>query len=327
MGESGVPLIDLRSFYEDGACLGIAREVDEALRRIGFFVIKNHAIPSGLLQSTTDAARRFFDLPLELKSSWRKAASGSARGYQPPGQIALSYTQGKSSPPDLLERFGIGPEVFPEVDEAARAFYQENVWPTEPPDLRAKLLAYYQAMESLSRDLLTICATGLGVSHDFFIEKFQGHNSTLRLNNYPEQHVPAQPGQLRAGSHTDYGLLTILMVDNALGGLQVRTRAGEWVDVQAPPESFVINIGDMMMYWTNDRWLSNFHRVVNPPVGSAGSRRQSIAFFVNPREDVLIECIETCIDPENPARHPPVIAGQHRLKKIRAAGDQKAPAT
>ena len=88
----------------------------------------------------------------------------------------------------------------------------------------------------------------------------------------------------------------------------------------APPDAFVVNIGDMMMRWTNDHWLSNLHRVVNPDAQHAKTeRRQSIAFFANPREDMSIECIPTCMSEDNPPRHPPVQAGAYRLKKIRAA--------
>jgi isopenicillin N synthase-like dioxygenase len=178
-------------------------------------------------------------------------------------------------------------------------------------------------MEALSRRLFQVFALALGLPPDHFEAYFAGHNSTLRVINYPPQEVPPKPGQLRAGAHTDFGAFTILLSQNASGGLQVRTRDGRWIDIDAAPGSFVINIGDLMMMWTNDRWLSNLHRVANPASEFARTeRRQSIAFFANPREEALIECIPTCVAPRAAPRHPPVIAGEHRLQKIRAASSQ-----
>ena len=128
--------------------------------------------------------------------------------------------------------------------------------------------------------------------------------------------IPA-PGQLRAGAHTDYGAITILEVEEAPGGLQVRTRAAAWVDVSVVREGFVINIGDLMMTWTNDRWLSNMHRVVNPPADAAGStRRQSMVYFANCNPDARIECLPGCHGPGNPVRHAPITAGEHRRAKL-----------
>jgi isopenicillin N synthase-like dioxygenase len=119
----------------------------------------------------------------------------------------------------------------------------------------------------------------------------------MRVINYPAPEATAEPGQLRAGAHTDYGCMTILRTEDAPGGLQVQTRAGEWVDVHAVPGSFVVNLGDMMARWTNDRWPATLHRVAVPLADAAGSRRQTIVFFHDPRADALIECLPGCGDP------------------------------
>ena len=132
---------------------------------------------------------------------------------------------------------------------------------------------------------------------------------------------PREPGQLRAGEHTDYGTITILRPENVPGGLQVLDRSGAWLDVRTVPGSYVINIGDAMQYWTNDRWISTLHRVVNPPRDLAGStRRQSIVFFHTPNDDALIECLPTCHDAANPPRYAPVAAGEHLRRKSEQAG-------
>jgi isopenicillin N synthase-like dioxygenase len=140
--------------------------------------------------------------------------------------------------------------------------------------------------------------------------------SGIRANHYPEQVDPPAPGQIRAGAHTDYGAVTILLPEN-VPGVQVLNRAGAWVDVSAPPSTFVCNIGDLMQHWTNDRWISTMHRVVNPPrEAAAGNRRLSIPFFHQPNFDALIECLPTCCGPDNPARYEAVTSGQHRLTKF-----------
>jgi isopenicillin N synthase-like dioxygenase len=135
------------------------------------------------------------------------------------------------------------------------------------------------------------------------------------LNYYPAPTAQPQPGQLRASAHTDYGGFTILSGEDVPGGLQVRTRAGRWIDVRTSPTVFVVNIGDLLMRWTNDRWLSNMHRVVNPPDG-AGGARLSIAFFNHPNYDARIECLSS----QGPARHPPVLSGEYRDLKYAKTG-------
>jgi isopenicillin N synthase-like dioxygenase len=164
--------------------------------------------------------------------------------------------------------------------------------------------------------LLHLFALALDIREDFFDDKVDRPNAVLRLINYPPV-GEAQPGQMGAGEHTDYGTLTILWSPESRG-LQVRTRSGEWLDVEASPESFIINIGDLMSNWTNDRWISTLHRVT--PRVNAG-RRQSIAFFHNPNPDALIECLPGCCDDAHPARYAPILAGEHlRMKVERALG-------
>ncbi len=128
------------------------------------------------------------------------------------------------------------------------------------------------------------------------------------------------PGQLRAGAHSDYGSLTILLPEAAPGGLEILAPDGAWRPVPAIPGAFIVNIGDLMARWTNDRWVSTVHRVVNPPADALGSvRRQSLAFFHQPNYDALIECIPGCAGPGRPVRHAPITSGNHRLMKVTKA--------
>jgi len=150
----------------------------------------------------------------------------------------------------------------------------------------------------------------------YFDDKVDRHITNFSVLHYPEQAKPPLPGQLRAGAHTDYGSLTILKPDNAPGGLQVQ-KDGNWIDVPTLPGTFVVNLGDLMAEWTNDRWVSTLHRVVNPPRDKAvGSRRLSMAFFHQPNYDAVIECLPTCSSAERPPHYGKTTSGEHVWMKI-----------
>jgi isopenicillin N synthase-like dioxygenase len=170
---------------------------------------------------------------------------------------------------------------------------------------------------------MELFALALELPQAWFADKIDRHFSVLSTIYYPPQTTPPLPGQLRAGAHTDYGSLTILAPSDAPGGLQVRSLAGDWMDVPYLPDGFVINIGDMMQRWTNQRWRSNFHRVVNPPAATTPRPRQSIAYFLHPNDDADIACLPTCGGSEAHAL-PPIQAGDYMWEKERAIANAKA---
>ena len=177
--------------------------------------------------------------------------------------------------------------------------------------------SYYEQANQLAQDLLGVFALALGLERDWFKSKVDHSMASLALNHYPAQTEPALPGQLRAGPHTDYGTLTIVAPTAAPGGLQIRTKSGQWQDVSVEPGTFVVNIGDMMAQWTNDRWVSTVHRVANPAPGQAlSSRRLSLVFFHQPNPDALIDCIPTCVDANHGKKYQPVNAGDYISAKI-----------
>ena len=199
--------------------------------------------------------------------------------------------------------------------------FESNIVPNLPPDLPEIVRRYYRSMEFLTVNLLRIFAGALNVDREFFVEFFDHHTSVMRIINYPDQAgMRVDAGQTRSGAHTDYGALTILLAEKAQGGLQVKLRNGGWVDVEPRPNSFIINIGDLMAMWTNDHWVSNLHRVVNPPAKTQQStRRLSVAYFAHANYDALISCIPTCIASAGSARHPPILAGEHRAAKVKVS--------
>jgi isopenicillin N synthase-like dioxygenase len=241
----------------------------------------------------------------------------SPRGYKPVGYEALGHGNANMTPPDLKEYYHLGRERWPDepyfTSAEGRRYFVPNVWPSRPAGFAEAAERYYGAMERLVGELMCLIALGLGLDEHFFDDKIDKHITAMRLNFYPELKEPPAPGQLRGGAHTDYGLLTILNGENVPGGLQVETRKGEWLDVETDPDTFVVNIGDLLMRWTNDRWVSNVHRVVTPPAAAAGAKRLSIAFFHHPNYDAVIECI--C--PPGEAKYPPVRSGEYRDLKYR----------
>ena len=320
----GVPLIDISGFAQGGisARKRIARDVADAVETIGFLAISGHGVPDALMRETQDRLAAFFDLPESAKAKYVGTANSKNRGYLPFGRDFVSASVGGMAPPDWRETFGFGRFDMPSddpyfADPEAGYAYQPNILPTEVDGLAETAEEYYRAIEGLNVRLLAIFECALDLEEGYLQRHFDRHASILRAINYPEQDAPPAEGQLRCGAHTDFGSHTLLTVDDAPGGLQVRDLSGTWVDVSPPPGTYVVNIGDLLMTWTNDRWLSNFHRVVNPPRDVSGrTRRQSVAFFVQPNYDAVIECIESCRVPGEPPKHPPVVAWQYRHAKL-----------
>ena len=314
-----VPIIDL-----GGDDAQVARAIDRACREIGFLVIGNHGVPSVVTEGAFSAANAFFRLPQEVKRRWT-AADGRIRGYLPPGKQALARSRGEQSPPDLLERFRMGRfDVPDDAYHRARAatWFVPNIWPAQPPGFANALKTYFTTMEVLSARLMRLFALALDLPPGFFDDKIDRPISNMYINYYPVQLTPPQPGQLRAGAHTDYGSLTILAPTIAPAGLQVQDQAGTWHDVEPPAGAFVVNLGDLMAQWTNDRWVSTMHRVANPPRAAAESDRMSLVFFHQPNDDALIECLPSCCI-DSPSKYAPVTSGEHQAAKLRKTFEPK----
>ena len=312
---TAVPVIDLRPARHGGAAerRQVAGAIDRACREIGFFAITGHGVPDRVVERLRRVAHEFFAQPMAEKLVSRHPVPGTNRGYHPVGGEALSQANDAVAPPDLKEFFHVGPVVVGDdayyTSAEGRAHFEPNIWPSA--ELAGAATEYYTTMSGLIVSLMRLAALALGVEERFFDDKVDRSIGTMRLNYYPAQTAAPPPGQLRASAHTDYGGFTILSGEDVPGGLQVRARTGDWIDVPTSPTRFVVNIGDLLMRWTNDRWLSNLHRVVNPPAEGMTSARLSMAFFNHPNYDALIECLPT----QGPARHPPVRSGEYRNVK------------
>jgi isopenicillin N synthase-like dioxygenase len=319
MSQPSIPVIDLQPYFA-GTPQGkadVARVLDEACRSTGFLVITHHGIPSELIERVARLSEAFFDLPLAAKRKVDRPRPDMVRGYSAIAEESLSYSLEEAAPGDLKESFSIGPTDVPDepyfTGEAAGPHFAPNVWP-EDPAFKAAYTEYFAAMSDLSRSLMRIFALALGMPETFFDDKIDRHISMFRVLSYPRLTESALPGQLRASAHSDYGSLTIVRPDGP--GLQV-SHGGQWIDVPHVEGAFAVNLGDLMMQWTNDRWVSTLHRVINPPLESADNRRrQSLVFFHQPNYDSMIECLPGCLEPGEKAKYAPISSGDHLLSKF-----------
>ncbi|MGF1428893.1 isopenicillin N synthase family dioxygenase [Kitasatospora sp. LaBMicrA B282] len=324
-----VPVIDLSSARSTPAAdRRLAAVIDEVCRTSGFLVVVGHGVPARTIAEMYRATREFFALPAEVKSALRAdPADPLMRGFGRSGSLAASNADAsvahERALPDVSETFTVN--RLGEADGAAalpadadRALLTPNRWP-QLPGFAEAYRAYYAAMEQLAADLMRLFALALDLPEDWFAAKIERHMTNLTANYYPRQPVPPAPGQLRKGLHSDWGSLTILYQDDGPGGLQVLDKGGDWLDVPVIEGSFVVNIGDLMAIWTNNRWVSTVHRVVNPPRELADRERYSVPFFHQPAYDALIECIPTCTGPGRPARHRPVRSGEYIIGKFARA--------
>jgi isopenicillin N synthase-like dioxygenase len=313
-----IPVVDLApSFSPDpGDRRTVAWEIHKACRETGFFYVSNHRVSRTLVDAQFDCARRLFALPLEEKLALHMKQSPAAAGYAPmEGQVLDSQdAASEAAPPDLKESFYVAmelPDDHPWARKRIRS-YGHNQWPPLP-GFREQTLAYQVAMRELGDHVFAMLALSLELEEDFFARFLDMPATRLRLLRYPPHPVDARPNQLGAGAHTDWGGITLLVQD-ALGGLEVRNAAGEWIQATPIPGTFVVNIGDLIQRWTNGLYRSTMHRVRN---NSGTHDRYSIPYFYGPRPDAWIECMSTCTDAEHPPQFAPCTANEHTSEMFR----------
>ena len=317
-----IPVIDL-----SGDPAEVAAAVRAACLEVGFFQITGHGVDPALIERTWRTVRSFFDLPLEQRLAAARLNADDAYGYIALEVEALNRSMSDAvTPPDLKETFNMGPPAAPGhalTDDGERWAFAPTPFPPALPALQQVLTEYFDALLALAGELMGWFALALHLSGTYFADLIDESPSALRIINYPHPDRAPLPGQLRAGAHTDYGTLTLLLQDDAPGGLEVLDpRTDLWTPVPATPGAFVVNLGDLMARWTNDRWRSTLHRVVNPPADHHGStRRQSLAFFHNANYHTEVACLPTCLATGEAPRYPTVEAGPHLMSKFQRTVD------
>ncbi|KAL2788537.1 hypothetical protein BJX66DRAFT_252583 [Aspergillus keveii] len=296
------PIIDFAPFYGPDSIKkdNLIRELRQACEEFGFFQLVNHGIPSDLQDSILAQSKKFFDLPIQVKEGYSKDTNPFNRGYERlRAQKFEKRTRG-----DLKEGFYLGKNRgIDEADVVARKFGQgPNIYPHElGTEFRDVVETYHAALTALAEGILRMLARTLDLDEDVFGGFVETPVAVLRLLHYPPQ--PADAGEMERGigAHTDFGAVTILLQDRT-GGLQVwNNLSSTWVDVTPIPGAYVVNLGNMMMRWTSDRYLSNLHRVIN----TSGKERFSVPFFFSGNPDYTIRCLPSCRG-EQGAKYPPV---------------------
>ncbi len=311
-----IPVIDISALVESGKTAEVAREIHDAATKVGFFYLSGHGIAQHLLDGAFAVARDFFALPEAEKDSVR--VDTSQRGWMAGG---MSRMQG-SVTHDLKEVFFWGTEVPCDHPDllAGKPLVAENKWPDAAfPRLRSELMPYHEAACGVGRKVLSAIATGFDTPKDFFDSRYDFPLARGQLVYYPPSTAGDEAEQrFGVAPHTDFGVLTLLLQDMN-GGLQVQNRSGEWIEAPPIPGTLVCNIGDLLQLWTNDRFISTLHRVVN----RSGKARYSIPVFFDPNSDTLV-------DPRDLGaampKHRPVVAGEHIVGRNKKSFAQYRPA-
>lgn len=293
----------------------VAAELGHACREIGFFYVVDHGIADSVFSQLFADAEALFALPLEQKLAMSIKQSPHNRGYVAMADEKLNPAAGA----DRKEAFNIGTDLAPDHPDvlAGKPFRGVNYWP-QLPGWRERMLGYFDACVDLGRLLHRGFSLDLGVDEGFFAERLQQPIATLRMLRYPATDGAAARPDAGAGTHTDYGNVTLLKTDG-VAGLQVRTRAGEWIDAPAVPGAFVCNIGDCLMRWSNDTYISTPHRVRVPE-----HERYSVAFFLEVDPDAMVDPRD--LFPQQTAKYPPVSCAEYLAGRLNATYDHRSKA-
>ncbi len=303
---AALPVVDIAGLDspDPAARAAVGAAIRAACLDKGFMYVVGHGVDAGLRAQVLDRAAAFFALPEAEKMAVSMALSPCNRGYEP----IRGQTLEAGAPPDLKESFYTGEDLPPDDPRvvAGKFNHGPNQWPDRPEGFRPVMEAYFEAMQALAARLMRGLALSLDLPEDHFDPFCHEPMSNLRLIHYPPQPADPAPGEKGCGAHTDWGALTLLMQDDS-GGLQVRDEAAGWIDAPPLADSYVVNLGDMIARWTNDRYRSTMHRVVN----TSGRERYSVPFFYSGNPDQPVVCLPGC-DGEAPRYAPTTVEGHLR---------------
>lgn len=303
-----IPVIDLGPYLAGvpGAREKAALELRHAYEDVGFMFIVNHGVPQSLVDDTFAATARFHAQPLEEKLKIR--INSGNQGYLPVrGSVTRHSKINEGNKPNVNEAFFAKRDLPPDHPDvvAGLPFRGLNQWPANLPGFREQVLAYQGALEKLALSLLPLYAVALDLPPDWFADKFRDPMYTLRMSHYPKVDA-VEDNEFGLAPHSDTSFMTLL-AQNKVPGLSIRLPNGKWIDAPALEGSILVNGGDMLRRWTNERFLATPHRVVN----RSGQERYAIPFFFDCDYRTVMECIPTCAGPGNPAKYPPLTYAEY----------------
>jgi isopenicillin N synthase-like dioxygenase len=312
-----IPVVNLADFLSGDPQLKqkFVNDLGKAYEEFGFVSVKNHGIPDELIARLYKYVQQFFAMPLDAKRKFEVPGLAGQRGYTSFGR---EHAKG-SEAPDLKEFFQYGQEV--NDNDPIKSEYPDNVQVPEIEQFNPTLQQAYRAFEKSGRALLQAIALYLGLDEHYFDQYVHNGNSILRAIHYPP--ITAEPkSAIRAEQHEDINLITLLVGASA-DGLQILTKQNEWVGVTSLPEQIVVNVGDMLQRLTNNKLKSTTHRVVNPPREMWHTSRFSIPFFLHPKSDMNLACLDSCIDETHPKAYEDATAGEYLDERLREIGLKK----
>ena len=321
MAMNNIPSVDLADFIsgDPKRKQKFVDEIGKAYEEIGFVALKNHFLDNDLEENLYKEVKTFFDLPLEVKKKYEIEGLAGQRGYISFGK---EHAKGKKEG-DLKEFWHFGQE--PSEDANLIEDYPENVQVEELKDFNKTGMEAYRMLEKTGIYVLRALALYINLDENYFDHWASNGNSILRPIHYPP--ITEEPkGAVRAGAHGDINLITLLM-GASTGGLQVLRKDGEWIDAIPEEDELVINVGDMLERHTNNKLRSTIHRVINPPKEQWSQPRYSIPFFMHPRSEMKLDCLEECIDENHPKQYEDITAGEflhQRLVEIGLIKEDKA---
>ena len=312
-----IPVVNLADFTSGDPQLkkNFVNQLGKAYEEVGFVAVKNHGISDALIADLYKYVEQFFSLPLEVKERYEIPELAGQRGYTSFGR---EHAKGFDAP-DLKEFFQFG-QVVTDGDPV-KELYPDNISVREIPEFTPAMLTAYKAFETSGTALLQAIALFLDLDEHYFDTHVHNGNSILRAIYYPP--ITQEPkSAIRSEQHEDINLITLLVGASA-DGLQILTMQGNWVPVTSLPEQIVVNVGDMLQRLTNDRLKSTTHRVVNPPKEKWSSPRFSMPFFLHPRSDMSLACLESCITENHPKAYADYTAGEYLDERLREIGLKK----
>ena len=317
MSKRNIPVVDLEHFIHGSPDVrkDFVAELGKAFHEVGFVGVVNHGVPPKLVADFYAAAKRFFGLTVDIKRKYEVAGLAGQRGYTSFGKEHAK----QSTVADLKEFFQIGQTVA--ADHPLKEQYPDNVAVDEEPEFFRLGNELYQSFEKSGGALLEAIAIYLDLGADYFDNHIEKGNSILRAIHYPP--IRQEPkSAIRAEQHEDINLITLLVGASA-GGLQLQNMEGEWLPIMPEEGEIVVNVGDMLQRLTNNYLKSTTHRVVNPPKEQWHMPRLSIPFFLHPKGDMDLTCLDKCVTDKNPIAYESITAGGYLDERLREIGLKK----
>nr|AUN35583.1 oxidoreductase [uncultured bacterium] len=311
-----IPSVDLADFLSNDKKRknNFVQQLGKAYEEVGFVAVKNHGITDELISDLYKYVQQFFSLPLEQKRKYEIPGMAGQRGYT---SFGTEHAKG-SDAPDLKEFFQYGQVLKSDVAEEQ---YDPNVQVEQIALFNKTFDNAFMAFQEYGTRLLQAIALYLGLDEFYFDKYVKNGNSILRSIHYPPiTHEPKSA--IRAEQHEDINLITLLIGASA-DGLEILAKTGEWVPVTSLPEQIVVNVGDMLQRFTNNKLRSTTHRVVNPDRSLWHTSRFSIPFFLHPKASMSLKCLETCIDDKHPKAYDDATAGEYLDERLREIGLKK----